>query len=117
MISGQFTEFFNAYSKGVNKKQNKKGELFMPHLKRKKITDLAYLKNVVYYIHQIPVVAKLVKELYQYEYSSYNSIISRNSPILKKEEIFEWFGGYDAFVEFHQGKKEPFHINFIEESA
>lgn len=117
MISDQFTEFFNAYSKGVNKKQNKKGDLFMPYLKRKKITDQNYLKNVVYYIHHIPLDAKLVKELYDYEYSSYNAIISRNSPILKKEEIFEWFNGYEGFIEFHRGKKEPFHINFLEEQA
>jgi putative transposase len=114
MITLQFSELFNSYSKEMHKKQNKKGDLFMPLLKRKKITDREYLKNVVYFIHHAPVDIGLTEEVYEYDHSSYNEIVSRNSRLLKAEEVLEWFEGVDGFTKFHQGKKE-LRINFIDE--
>ena len=34
-------------------------------------------------------------------YSSYNSCISEKSTRLKRDEILEWFGNRDSFIDFH----------------
>lgn len=43
----------------------------------------------------------------EWDYSSYNSIISVNKTSkIERNTIFNWFGGIEEFVEFH--KKEKF---------
>ena len=42
----------------------------------------------------------------EWDYSSYNSIISINkSSKLKRKAVFDWFGGIEEFVAFHQKEK------------
>ena len=61
LVSRQFSNLFNAYSKAFNKQQNRKGSLFIRPFKRKQVTDEQYLKKLVLYIHYNPVEAGLAK--------------------------------------------------------
>ena len=47
VISKGFSNFFNSYSKSINKKYNRSGSLFRDRFKRIKIKDEEYLKTLI----------------------------------------------------------------------
>ena len=53
-ISQAFSNFFNSYSKAINKQQNRHGSLFEKPFRRKLVTNTQYLTNLVFYIHANP---------------------------------------------------------------
>ena len=55
LISKQFSNLFNAYTKSFNKEQDRKGSLFMQNFKRKEVNDEKYLRKLIHYIHYKPV--------------------------------------------------------------
>ena len=58
---------------------------------------------MVNYIHQNLVHHSFCKTASEWSYSSYNSIITVDkSSKLERNAIFDWFGGIEMFVEFHQ---------------
>lgn len=115
MINEQLSELFNTYSKSFNKKQNHKGELFLPQVKRKRIIDPAYLKNLVRYMHYEPVEAGVTKHIYKYDHSSYNALLNGDSSIISTGAIYELFNDPDSFVSFHKENSKDFHYNFMNE--
>ncbi len=94
--------FFISYSKAINKRYNRVGHLFQGRVRLEEVTGDAYFTRIITYIHQNPVVAGLVKKMDDYIYSSYKSYISSKSSLLKRQEVFDWFGGLDGFVEDHK---------------
>lgn len=108
----QFSNFFNSYSKAFNKEHNRKGNLFMRTFKRKRIDDLQYFNNLIFYIHCNPIAADITNNLKEYNYSSYLKIISDETSFVKKQEVLEHFGGLENFIHFHQSKLDPFELSF-----
>lgn len=104
-ISQQFQRFFISYSMSVNKEQERSGNLFQKNFKRKIIEDESYLKSVVYYIHANPLHHKLRNDFENYPYSSYQIILSNKPTRLKRQDVIEWFGSREQFVEFHRDLK------------
>lgn len=115
MIQEQLGELFSAYSKSFNKKQNHKGDLFLPQVKRKKITDPEYLKNLVRYFHYEPVNAGLVKQVYKYDHSSYNAMVNGDNKLISNVALYELFNDPDSFESFHEEPSKEFHYNFMNE--
>src|SRR5699024_4445463 len=62
LISQQFSNFFNSYSKAFNKQQNRRGSLFMRAFKRIKVDGEDYFRRLVHYIHYNPLKAGLSKD-------------------------------------------------------
>ncbi|MDQ7032998.1 MAG: hypothetical protein Q9M37_09850 [Desulfonauticus sp.] len=52
LVSKQFSKFFNAYAKTINKQQNRVGSLFQKNFKRIPIENRKYLSNLIYYTNQ-----------------------------------------------------------------
>lgn len=115
MINEQFDDLFSAYSKSFNKKQNHKGDLFLPLVKRKKITDHDYLQKLVRYFHQEPVFMGLVKDQHKYLHSSYQALLNGDPEIVYPGAVYELFNDPDSFQEFHRQLDRDFHYNFLEE--
>jgi putative transposase len=105
LLSQQFSHFFNSYTQAFNKQNNRKGSLFMHPYKRKKINDTAYLLQLVKYIHYNPIDAKLCKQLNDWKFSSYSSLISDAFTNLKREALMLWFDTKENFEFVH--KTEP----------
>jgi putative transposase len=103
IIMQKLSNFLNSYAKSFNKQNSRKGALFLDFTKRIEITNEFYFTRVVNYIHQNPVNHGFCKIASEWNYSSYNSIIaiSKHSK-LERNAIFDWFGGIEKFVEFHQ---------------
>lgn len=98
------SNMMNAYTKAINKKYNRSGSLFQEHLKRIKITEENYLKNLIIYIntnsdhHQI-------EDYKTYKHSSYNTLISHKETALKRDEVVDLFSDVNNFKYVLQSKK------------
>jgi putative transposase len=94
--------FFISYSKAINKRYDRVGSLFQGRYKVSEITTDSYYTTIITYIHQNPVIAGLVKNMADYKYSSYCAYLSDKGTMLKKQEVLEWFGGLDSFIDHHK---------------
>jgi len=105
-IMQQLSNFLNSYAKAFNKQHNRRGALFLDFTRRKEINDEFYFSRIINYIHQNPVHHGFCKSAADWEYSSYNSIISINKNTkLEQNAVFDWFGGIEEFILFHQKEK------------
>ena len=101
-IMEQYSNFFNSYTKSFNKVYNRKGKLFMDHLKRKHIDDEGYYTKIIEYIHFNPVKHQYKTNVADWKFSSYNALVSDAATKLNRDETLEWFGGKEAFIKFHK---------------
>jgi len=109
--SKQFSHLFNAYTQGINKKFNRTGSLFESTFERKRITSDAYLKKVIFYIHNNPVNHGFTKHINLYPWSSYETIISDKPTKLKREDVIEFYQSKENFIEYHDLDQNLQEIN------
>lgn len=103
LLSRQFSNFFNSYSKAFNKVYGRRGSLFIKNFKRKEIVDEQYLLSCILYIHLNPVKHGFVKTLEYWKHSSYHQFPE------KQPERMNWlFGTQKNYLELHQNKKHHF---------
>jgi len=74
-MSGYMKSVNTSYAKYYNRNENRVGIVFRNRYKSEPIFDEEYLLNCISYIHNNPVKAKIVRELNEYKYSSYNDYI------------------------------------------
>ncbi len=90
--SQHFSNFFNAYSKAINKTYDRTGSLFQHPYGRVPVTDNTQLSQVVLYIHQNPQKHMFVEDFRQWKYSSYNTLLADGPTRLQRETVLSWFG-------------------------
>lgn len=105
-ITQSLSNCFNAYSKSINKAYTRNGSLFQERFGRKKITDDFYFTQVIFYIHSNAEKHGLVTNFQNYPHSSYQSLLSPKPTLLCRDRVFEWFGGRQEFIDFHQSNRE-----------
>ncbi|HET8810944.1 MAG TPA: hypothetical protein VFM65_11845 [Flavobacteriaceae bacterium] len=110
LISKQYSNFFNSYTKAFNKQHQRNGSLFSQNFKRKEVKDETYLRKLIHYIHYNPIEACLT-EHYDWKYSSYPAIISTQKTKIAREEVICYFGDLENFEYCH---KYPPKITGIE---
>lgn len=84
-----------------NKQQNRIGTLFQTPFKKALVDNDQYLTQLVYYIHANPQLHGLINDFRDWNWSSYNKILTDNVSQLKKNELLEWFGSKKEFVNFY----------------
>ena len=102
-VSDQFSNFFNAYAKTINKAYGRTGSLFQHPFGRVPITTDRQFWNVIAYIHQNPQKHGFVKDFRDWKYSSYGTILDLNgnpTPV-KRNEVMKWFGTRDDYLTLH----------------
>ena len=99
-----FSNFFNSYSKSINKTYDRTGSLFQEHLQRNKILDENYLKQLIVYVHLNPLKHKFSKTFEDYRHSSYKTYLSSKETSIERDFIIEMFGGLENFKFYHQEK-------------
>jgi putative transposase len=104
IISEQFRLFFLSYSKAINKQESRTGSLLQKRFKRTPIESTDSLQRVVIYIHSNPLRHNMRQNFTNYQYNSYQSLISDKPTKLKRNELFKWFNGRDNFITFHNEK-------------
>lgn len=102
-VSQAFSNFFNAYTKVINKEQGRCGSIFEKQFKHIRVEDCPdNLINLVYYIHRNPLYHGLSRKLGEYPWCSYSHILADVQTKLSRDEVITWLGGKTAFVNFHQ---------------
>src|SRR5829696_1972313 len=100
--SDQFSNFFNAYAKTINKAYGRTGSLFQHPFGRVPITTDRQFWNVIAYIHQNPQKHGFVKDFREWKYSSYKVIPTSKATVVKRGEIMNWFGSRHDYLSLHQ---------------
>jgi putative transposase len=100
--SQAFSNLFNAYAKSFNRAYQRTGALFQRPFGRIPVTSPAYFLRLVAYIHQNPQKHGFVDDFRDWPYSSYSWILSDKPSRVKREELLDWFGSREGFVEFHR---------------
>ena len=101
LIMQHISNLLNSYAKAYNKKYDRKGALWIDYTKRFKIQSDSYLTAVINYIHQNPVKHGFTKKLDDWTHSSYYSHLSAKPTLLSRDEVLQWFGGFDEYTDFH----------------
>ncbi len=102
-----FSNLFNAYTKAFNKYTDRTGALFQRPFKRKLIDNVAYLKQVLVYIHQNPVHHGYCESPLDYRWSSYLSVLSEEQTKLERELVRKWFETHDNYKIEHNKIIDP----------
>lgn len=93
------------YARWYNIKYGRSGALIANRYKSKPIEVDEYFLSVIRYIHQNPIKAKMINNLSEYEWSSYNEYITNKQGLTDKEFVLEMITR-DGFIEFHKKEEE-----------
>jgi len=95
-----FSNFFNSYTKSINKMYGRTGSLFEEHLKRKRVENIDYLIHLVAYIHLNPVKHGFTKNYQNYKFSSFQAYVSEKPTEIDKDFILNLIEK-DSFLDWH----------------
>lgn len=101
-VSDQFSNFFNAYAKAINKAYGRTGSLFQHPFGRVPVTTDRQFWNVIAYIHQNPQKHKFVDDFREWKYSSYGVLLSDKPTKLRRDIVLDWFGGKQSYLDLHE---------------
>jgi putative transposase len=71
-------------------------------MRRVEIADDAQLGAIIFYIHKNAVHHQYSKTIAEWQWSSYNSMLSKAPTMLLRDEVIDWFGGIEQFIKFHE---------------
>ncbi|MBC7389770.1 MAG: hypothetical protein H7329_11200 [Opitutaceae bacterium] len=103
-VMQQFSNLFNGYAKAYNKAFKRRGALFNDYLRRKLVDQDRYYSILVYYIHANPVHHKFCKNISEWEFSSFESLLSGKLTKLEREQTIQWFGNNKDFADYHKNQ-------------
>ena len=109
LIEQQFNRLFISYALTLNKSRNTTGHLFNRPFKRIEISDDAHFTQVIVYIHTNIKRHGVSNDFHLYKWSSYLAILSLDETSIKRDEVLEWFGGRDRFIELHQAWADDYY--------
>lgn len=101
LVMHQFSKLLNSYAKSYNAANSRKGALFIDFLRRVPIEKDEQFGATIFYIHKNPVHHGYCKSIKDWKWSSYNSMLSKQPTRLLRDDVLEWFGGTDAFTDYH----------------
>ena len=99
-----FSHLFNAYSRYLQIRTGRTGNLFERPFKRKLIDNEEYLKSAVLYIHNNPVHHSFCSHPLEYPWTSYFTSISNKPTKLKRDEVIKLFNNKENFKQQHNQK-------------
>ena len=77
----------SSYVYYYNHKYSRDGHLFRERFKSEPVNDIAYFVTLLRYIHQNPVKAGMVAEVKDYEFSSWDEYIDKNSTLFPLQQL------------------------------
>ncbi|NGP88943.1 transposase [Aliifodinibius halophilus] len=111
LILNQFRKLFISYTKSFNKYYDRTGSLFQKKFKRVQVDSKHYLKHLIHYIHHNPIHHHLTNRYYGWKFSSYNSLVSQCASKVKRQQVINFFGNKQSFIDYHNKRKNYNKIN------
>ena len=106
------------YAMNFNQQRDRIGHVFQDRYKSEVITDDKYLLQVIKYIHNNPVKAKMIKSPGDFNWSSYNEYIYENKIIKNQQKQFVlgcFSNNLEQFSEFHKQKDSLEYLEIKED--
>jgi putative transposase len=100
--SQYFSNFFNAYARGVNLSTQRSGALFQRPFKRIPVDSTSYLMRLIVYVHQNPQKHHFCDDFRDWKYSSYHELTGQIATRLHRDKIIQLFGSREDFVRTHE---------------
>ena len=100
--SQYFSNFFNAYVRGVNIATQRTGALLQRPFKRIPVANISYLIRLIVYIHQNPQKHHFTEDFREWNYSSYDELTADVPTRLERDKVMQYFGSKEDFVRIHQ---------------
>jgi putative transposase len=110
----EFKDFFGAYSKGINKQEQRTGSLFQQRFKRVKLRSIAHIVEKIVYTHHNPIHHGFCSNYNNWVHSSYSVFLS-DAPsrinrinvstlfdIYIQENNIICYDGRNAFLQVHE---------------
>lgn len=104
--SQRLSNFFNGYSKSINKAYGRTGPLFERAFKRREVPSQRYFYQLILYTHLNPQKHGVISDFRTYPYSSYHLLLSDQPTFLKRDSVAELFGSWEAFRNAHMLYKD-----------
>ncbi|WP_235954891.1 transposase [Cyclobacterium salsum] len=102
-----FADFFNSYTKAINKRFNRKGNLFIRGFKKKPILSEQQWQETFLYIHFNPVKHGFVKNHPKWKWSSWHAYENPAQPCrLNREYYLNFFDDWEHVENMIEMKKE-----------
>nr|MBI1232614.1 transposase [Cytophagales bacterium] len=102
-----FTDFFNSYTKSINKRFERKGNLFIRAFKRTPVLDERQWQENFLYIHLNPVKHGFVKNHQDWKWSSWHAYQNLPKPsYLNREYYIIFFDSWEHVKYMMEMKKE-----------
>ena len=108
--SRKFSNFFNGYSKSINKAYGRTGTLFERAFERIEIPTERYLYQLILYVHLNPHKHGAVKDFQTYPCSSFNILLSNQTTFLDRDFVLGLFGSSEKFRNAHMLYKEDLEL-------
>ena len=103
-VSDSFKRLFTSYAHAYNKAFQRRGTLFEPRLKRKRIDTQEYFLHAVNYIHLNPVAHGAADRPDKWPFSSYAAFFAPQASRLNTQHVLHIFGGLANFQQAHDPK-------------
>ena len=102
-LSDSLKKINTRYAMNFNSMHERIGHVFQGRYKSEVIYDDKYLQNVIRYVHNNPVKAKIVDKPKDYKWTSYNEYTKTNKIISssQKDFIISCYNGLNKFINFH----------------
>jgi putative transposase len=100
--SQYFSNFFNAYSRGVNIATGRTGALFGRPFKRIPVESTSYLIRLIVYTHQNPQKHHFTEDFRTWNHSSYHQLTSSVATRLQRDRVLDLFGSREDLLRIHQ---------------
>lgn len=105
-----------SYAYWYNHKYYRMGHLFQDRFKSEPVEDDAYFLTALRYIHQNPLAAKMVNELYEYKYSSYFDYYCGESQFVDLDFAFSILDR-DEFIGFNNQINDDVCLDIVERKS
>lgn len=105
-FSHQWGNVQNTFSKKKNYRTGKRGGLFCQSINRNLIDAEEYLQMCIVYIHNNPIKHGFTSTSEEWEFSSYNAIISKRKTDVEREKVLGWFDSRENFIAYHHSNAD-----------
>lgn len=102
-----------AYAHYHNRRYDRTGHLFQNRYRSETVNDENYLLVVTRYIHQNPLKAGLVNDIFHYQWSSYKDFFTDKRTIIDRDLTMAYFSTKDYFVRFHHEENDDKCLDYI----
>lgn len=101
IISNSIKNWLISYTQAYNKVYNNRGNLYHQKIRRKEINNELHLLSLIAYINLNPIHHKFVINPEDWEFSSYNALISEKKTMINRNLVLELFDGKENFRFYH----------------